>query len=238
MDTLSFKTISANKATVNKEWVIVDAEGQTLGRLCAKVAKLLRGKYKPNFTPHVDCGDNVIIINADKVVLTGNKWNDRIYLRYTGYPGGQIEYTPADLLKKGGDRLFRKVVKGMLPKNRLGAKLLNNMYVYEGTGKITINKRELEKYFPSSILQFIVKQPLAKLNVAEQYDIKINLDGGGFKGQSEAARLAISRALIKINPEDKAVLRAEGFVTRDPRAVERKKPGRPKARKRFQFSKR
>jgi large subunit ribosomal protein L13 len=90
----------------------------------------LRGKYKPNFTPHVDCGDNVIIINADKVVLTGNKWNDRIYLRY---PGGQIEYTPADLLKKGGDRLFRKVVKGMLPKNRLGAKLLNNMYVYEGT---------------------------------------------------------------------------------------------------------
>ena len=101
------------------------------------------------------------------------------------------------------------------------------VFVSEGTGKITINKRELEKYFPSSILQFIVKQPLAKLNVA-----------GGFKGQSEAARLAISRALIKINPEDKAVLRAEGFVTRDPRAVERKKPGRPKARKRFQFSKR
>ena len=106
MDTLSFKTISANKATVNKEWVIVDAEGQTLGRLCAKVAKLLRGKYKPNFTPHVDCGDNVIIINADKVVLTGNKWNDRIYLRYTGYPGGQIAYTPADLQAKGDDRQF------------------------------------------------------------------------------------------------------------------------------------
>ena len=133
MDTLSCKTISANKATVNKEWVIVDAEGQTLGRLCAKVAKLLRGKYKPNFTPHVDCGDNVIIINADKIVLTGNKWNDRIYLRYTGYPGGQIAYTPADLQAKGDDRLFRKVVKGMLPKNRLGAKLLNNLYVYAGT---------------------------------------------------------------------------------------------------------
>ena len=105
------------------------------------------------------------------------------------------------------------------------------VFVSEGTGKITINKRELEKYFPSSILQFIVKQPLAKLNVAEQYDIKINLDGGGFKGQSEAARLAISRALIKINPEDKAVLRAEGFVTRDPRAVERKKPGRKRFKK-------
>ncbi|MDR1203779.1 MAG: 50S ribosomal protein L13 [Tannerellaceae bacterium] len=132
MDTLSFKTISANKATVNKEWVVVDATGQHLGRLCSKVAKLLRGKYKPSFTPHVDCGDNVIIINADKIVLTGNKWNDRIYLRYTGYPGGQREFTPAGLMAKGEDRLFRKVVKGMLPKNRLGAKLLGNLHVYAG----------------------------------------------------------------------------------------------------------
>ena len=101
MDTLSYKTISANKATVTKEWVIVDATDQTLGRLGAKVAKLLRGKYKPNFTPHVDCGDNVIIINADKVKFTGNKWNDKVYLRYTGYPGGQRELSPADLMKKG-----------------------------------------------------------------------------------------------------------------------------------------
>ncbi|MDR0394921.1 MAG: 30S ribosomal protein S9 [Tannerella sp.] len=112
------------------------------------------------------------------------------------------------------------------------------VYVTEGTGKITINKRELENYFPSSILQYVVKQPLNTLNVAEQYDIKVNLFGGGFKGQSEAARLAITRALIKINPECKPALKAEGFTTRDPRAVERKKPGRPKARKRFQFSKR
>lgn len=112
------------------------------------------------------------------------------------------------------------------------------VFVSEGSGKITINKRELVNYFPSTILQFIVKQPLAKLDVVEKYDIMINLDGGGFKGQSEAARLAIARALIKINPEDKSALRAEGFVTRDPRSVERKKPGQPKARKRFQFSKR
>ena len=112
------------------------------------------------------------------------------------------------------------------------------VFVSEGTGKITINKRDLANYFPSTILQFIVKQPLAKLNVAEQYDIKINLDGGGFKGQSEAARLAIARALVKMNAEDKAALRAEGFMTRDPRSVERKKPGQPKARRRFQFSKR
>ncbi|MDR1455376.1 MAG: 30S ribosomal protein S9 [Tannerella sp.] len=112
------------------------------------------------------------------------------------------------------------------------------VYVSEGNGRIMINRRDLSDYFPSPILQFVVKQPLSTLNVAEQYDVKVNLFGGGFKGQSEAARLAITRALVKINPESKPVLKAEGFVTRDPRAVERKKPGRPKARKRFQFSKR
>lgn len=133
MDTLSYKTISANKATAKKEWVVIDATGQTLGRLASKVAKLLRGKYKASFTPHVDCGDNVIIINADKVVLTGNKWSDRVYLRYTGYPGGQREMTPEVMLSKGADRLMNKVVKGMLPKNRLGAALLKNLYVYAGT---------------------------------------------------------------------------------------------------------
>ena len=112
------------------------------------------------------------------------------------------------------------------------------VFVTEGEGKITINKRSLEVYFPSSILQFIVKQPLNKLEVAEKYDINVNLGGGGYKGQAEALRLAIARALVKINPDDKKVLRAEGFMTRDPRTVERKKPGQPKARKRFQFSKR
>ena len=112
------------------------------------------------------------------------------------------------------------------------------VYVSEGNGKITVNRRELSDYFPSPILQFVVKQPLSVLSVDGQYDIKVNLVGGGFKGQSEAARLAITRALIKINPESKPALKVEGFVTRDPRAVERKKPGRPKARKRFQFSKR
>ncbi|MDR0995433.1 MAG: 50S ribosomal protein L13 [Tannerella sp.] len=132
MDTLSYKTLSANKATVKKEWVVVDATGQSLGRIGSKVAKLLRGKYKPSFTPHVDCGDNVIIIHADKVNMTGKKWDERVYLRYTGYPGGQRAFTPAGLMKKGPDRLFRQVVKGMLPKNRLGAKLLGNLYVYAG----------------------------------------------------------------------------------------------------------
>ena len=124
--------------------------------------------------------------------------------------------------------------------NALGRRksAIARVFVSEGTGKITINKRDLAVYFPSSILQFVVKQPLNKLGVAEKYDINVNLDGGGYKGQAEALRLAIARALVKINPEDKATLRAEGFMTRDPRSVERKKPGQPKARKRFQFSKR
>lgn len=134
MDTLSYKTISANKETAQKEWIVVDATDQVLGRLGSKVAKLLRGKYKPNFTPNVDCGDNVIIINADKVRLTGKKMTDRIYYSYTGYPGGQRENTPASILAKpnGADKLLRRVVKGMLPKNRLGAKVLDNLYVYAG----------------------------------------------------------------------------------------------------------
>ena len=112
------------------------------------------------------------------------------------------------------------------------------IFVTEGTGKITINKKDLQDYFPSSILQYVVKQPLMKLNVLEKYDIKVNLDGGGFTGQSQALRLAIARALVKINADDKKALRAEGFLTRDAREVERKKPGQPKARRRFQFSKR
>ena len=113
-----------------------------------------------------------------------------------------------------------------------------SVFVTPGTGKIVINKREFDNYFPSTLLQYVVKQPLAKLDVTEKYDIKVNLDGGGFKGQAEALRLAIARALVKINPEDKTALKSAGFMTRDAREVERKKPGQPKARKRFQFSKR
>lgn len=133
MDTLSYKTISANKATVQKEWVVIDATDQVLGRLGSKVAKLLRGKYKPNFTPHVDCGDNVIIINAEKVKMTGNKWSDRIYLSHTGYPGGQRETNPAKVLAKDPLKLYKKVVKGMLPKNRLSDAIIGNLYVYAGS---------------------------------------------------------------------------------------------------------
>ncbi|MDG1760610.1 MAG: 50S ribosomal protein L13 [Flavobacteriaceae bacterium] len=132
MDSLSYKTISANKATVDKQWLVVDAEGQTLGRMASKVAMLLRGKYKPNFTPHVDCGDNVIIINAEKIVLTGNKWEAKEYIRHTGYPGGQRSLTANELFSKDPARLVEKSLKGMLPKNKLGAELFRNLKVYVG----------------------------------------------------------------------------------------------------------
>ncbi|MDN3641113.1 50S ribosomal protein L13 [Lutimonas halocynthiae] len=132
MNTLSYRTVSANKATVNKEWLVVDAEGEVLGRLASKVAKLIRGKHKPNFTPHVDCGDNVVIINAEKIKLTGNKWNDKTYVRHTGYPGGQRTLSAIELFGKSPSRVVEKAVKGMLPKNKLGSALFRNLYVYTG----------------------------------------------------------------------------------------------------------
>jgi len=132
VNTLSYKTVSANAATVNKNWVVVDAEGQTLGRLASKVALLLRGKRKPNYTPHVDCGDNVIILNAEKVVLSGNKMADKTYIWHTGYPGGQRTTNPEQMMAKFPERVLEKAVKGMLPKNRLGAQLFRNLHVYAG----------------------------------------------------------------------------------------------------------
>jgi large subunit ribosomal protein L13 len=133
VDTLSYKTVSANKATVNKEWVLIDAEGQILGRLATTVATMLRGKHKPEYTPHVDCGDNVVIINAEKVELSGNKWSDKEYVRHTGYPGGQ-RFTPAEtMLKKNPIGVIEHAVRGMLPKNRLGRAIFKNMHVYAGS---------------------------------------------------------------------------------------------------------
>jgi large subunit ribosomal protein L13 len=132
MDTLSYKTVSANKETIVKEWVLVDAENEVLGRLASKVAMILRGKLKPSFTPHADCGDNVVIINAEKVRLTGNKMTDKEYIRHTGYPGGQRSLTAEQLMKKNPIAVVEKAVKGMLPKNRLGSDLFRNMFVYAG----------------------------------------------------------------------------------------------------------
>lgn len=140
MDTLSYKTKSVTPAQITKEWVLIDATDMVLGRLCSTVAKILRGKNKPEYTPNMDCGDNVIIINAEKIRMTGNKFEGREYLRYTGYPGGQRSFTAADLmmksqkaaLKNGKHPLFIKVVKGMLPKTKLGAAQLKNLHVFNG----------------------------------------------------------------------------------------------------------
>ncbi len=132
MNTLSYKTVSANSATVNKEWVIIDAEGMILGRLASVVASMIRGKHKTNFTPHVDCGDNVIVINAEKIDLSGAKWSDKMYVRHTGFPGGQRFTTAEAMLKKKPISLIEHAVKGMLPKNRLGSALYRNLHVYAG----------------------------------------------------------------------------------------------------------
>jgi large subunit ribosomal protein L13 len=133
VDTLSYKTVSANKATVNKEWVIVDAQNEIVGRLCARIALVLRGKHKPSYTPHADCGDYVIVINADKVRFTGKKSSEKEYVRHTGYPGGQRVTTAAVLLQNKPVAIVEKAVKGMLPKNRLGAELFRNLHVYAGS---------------------------------------------------------------------------------------------------------
>ena len=132
MNTLSYKTVSANKKTVNKQWVVIDANGEILGRLSTKIAMIIRGKTKPDFTPNVDCGDNVIVINADKVKLTGNKFAEKQYVSYTGYPGGQRFISPKELMAKHPTRVVEKAVRGMLPKNRLGRALFGNLHVYAG----------------------------------------------------------------------------------------------------------
>ena len=133
MDTLSYKTLSVNKENADKKWWIVDAEGQTLGRMASKVAKVLRGKYKTNFTPHADCGDYVIVINAGKIVMSGNKMKDRRIFSHTGYPGGQKRLTPTQMLEKDGTSLVKHAVRGMLPKNKLGDAILKNLYIYSGS---------------------------------------------------------------------------------------------------------
>ena len=133
MNTLSYRTVSANKKTVNKEWIVIVAQGEILVRLSSKIAMMIIGKHNTTFSPNVDCGDNVIVINADKVKLTGNKLGDKVYVRYTGYPGGQRFVSPKELLAKHPERIVEKAVRGMLPKNRLGRALFKNLHVYAGS---------------------------------------------------------------------------------------------------------
>ena len=132
MNTLSYKTVSTNKESVQKEWFVVDAKDEVLGRLASRVAFILRGKHKPSFTPHVDCGDNVIVINAEKIKLTGKKMTEKLYIRHSGYPGGQRTQTPEDLLSKKPEAVVEKAIKGMLPKSRLGSDMYRNLFVFAG----------------------------------------------------------------------------------------------------------
>ena len=133
MDTLSYKTLSANKETANKKWFLVDVEGEILGRIASKIAKVLRGKHKTNYTPHADCGDYVIIINAEKITMSGNKMKNRKIFSHTGYPGGQKQSSPIQMLSKDGTSVVSHAIKGMLPKNKLGASILRNCYIYSGS---------------------------------------------------------------------------------------------------------
>lgn len=146
MNTLSYKTISAKKENIQKDWYVVDAEAKTLGRIASEVARLIRGKHKTSFTPNVDCGDHVVVVNASKIRLTGDKWNSKVYISHSGYPGGQKALSPKQMMQKDPTRMFEKAVKGMLPKNRLGREIFKNLHVYAGTehGHEAQNPKELK----------------------------------------------------------------------------------------------
>src|SRR3569833_2159509 len=205
------KTYSAMPSEIEKKWILIDAEGLVVGRLASIIALRLRGKHKTTFTPHMDCGDNVVVINAAKVVLTGNKLKDKTYYYHTGYIGGIKERTAGAIMRgKYPERVLHKAVERMLPRGPLGRRQLSNLRVFPGA-------------------------PPAREG---QFDAIVTVVGGGLSGQAGAVRHGISRALVAYEPALRAALKPGGFLTRDPRAVERKKYGRPKARRSFQFSKR
>ena len=200
----------ANPAKVERKWYVVDATGYTLGRLASEVAKVLRGKNKPIFTPHIDTGDYVIIVNAEKIKVTGKKLDQKIYYHHSDYVGGT------------GRR----------------KKSIARVYLVPGTGNITVNKRSIDEYFGLETLKVIVRQPLAATENTEKFDVLVNVRGGGYTGQAGAVRHGIARALVQADPEYRPILKKAGFLTRDPRMKERKKYGLKAARRAPQFSKR
>src|SRR2546423_1757825 len=200
------KTYSAKPAEVEKKWVLIDANGLVVGRLASIIALRLRGKHKPTFTPHVDCGDNVIVVNAEKAVFTGRKREQKIYYHHTGYIGGIKE------------RTAKSIFEGRFPQR--------------------IVERAVETFFARPVLRMMIQQPLVAANRLGQYDIVCSVSGGGLSGQAGAVRHGISKALTYFEPDLRPVLKRGGFLTRDSRVVERKKYGRAKARRSFQFSKR
>ena len=207
-------TFMAKPGQVERKWYVVDATDVPLGRLSAVVASVLRGKNKPTFTPHTDTGDFVIVINAEKVKLTGKKATDKIYYTHSMYPGGLKQISAGELRSKNAVRLV------------------------PGTGKITVNKKDLEEYIPHADLRLVINQPFAVTSTEGSYDVHVNVVGGGYAGQSGAIRHGIARALLQVDPDFRDSLKRAGLLTRDARMVERKKPGLKKARKASQFSKR
>jgi small subunit ribosomal protein S9 len=305
MDT-KMKTYSAKPAEVEKKWVMIDADGLVVGRLASIVAMRLRGKHKPTFTPHVDCGDNVIVINAAKVVLTGRKVEQKVYYKHTGYIGGIKERSAKSILSgRFPERIVEKAParqsQGLSPRrtsargttaaaarhcchepqeqeDRVMAETMQTLeelstlkpaaapqppkyvqkldkqgrayatgkrkdavarvWIKMGGGKIVINDRPVETYFARPVLRMLIQQPLVASNRQGQYDVVCTVSGGGLSGQAGAVRHGLSKALMRHEPDLRAVLKRGGFLTRDARVVERKKYGKAKARRSFQFSKR
>ena len=248
-------TYSAKKGEIESKWYIIDAANKPLGRVATEAAKLLRGKHKPTFTPNVDMGDHVIILNCKDVILTGNKLNQKIYRHHSGYIGGMKEVPAKVMLEKNPEKAMTLAIKGMLPHNSLGRQMAKkeNIVFYgtgrrknavarvrivEGTGKITINGKDIDEFFGLETLKVIAKQPLTVTNTLTKYDVIATVKGGGFTGQAGAIRHGIARALNEANSEYRPALKSNGFLTRDPRMKERKKYGLKKARKAPQFSKR
>ena len=257
------KTYMANPDKIERKWYVVDAEGCTLGRLASEVAKVLRGKNKPEYTPHVDTGDNVIVINAEKIKVTGKKLDQKVYYHHSDYVGGMKETILREMMAKKPEQVIELAVKGMLPKGPLGRTMIKKLHVYAGaehahqaqkpgrrkksiarvylvpgTGKITINKRDIDEYLGLETLKVVVRQPLVATETVDKFDVLVNVRGGGYTGQAGAIRHGIARALLEADSDYRPVLKKAGYLTRDPRMKERKKYGLKAARRAPQFSKR
>ncbi|KAK3605132.1 hypothetical protein CHS0354_000801 [Potamilus streckersoni] len=254
-DTQSFRTYSAKPDGQNKRWVLVDAENKVLGRFATEIAKVLRGKNNPHYTPHVDTGDYVVVVNADKISVTGDKEQKKFYYRNTQYPGGARFVRYDEMMKKFPERIIEHAVKGMLPKGNLGRAMYRKLKVYSGSehphenivatgrrktsvarvfmklgsGFTSINGKKVDDYFSTDVNRQKVLGALVLTESLKRFDIKALVFGGGITGQAGALRLAIARALVEYDETLKLVLRKNGYLTRDPRMVERKKYGQKKA---------
>src|SRR5258707_1196538 len=225
------KTFSARPSDIDKKWLLIDADGLVLGRLATLIAMRLRGKHKPSYTPHMDCGDHVVVVNAEKVQLTGNKRAGDIFYWHTGYPGGiKGRSKGAILAGKHPERVIEKAVERMIPRARV--------WIKPGNGKIEVNGRDSPVYFARPVLRMLLNQPFVVTDRLGQFDVWCTVKGGGLSGQAGAVRHGISKALTFYEPGLRPALKHGGFLTRDSRVVERKKYGRHKARRRPQYSKR